>query len=111
MSLHKQLKNKEFDFESEYLFCTCSIATNLATSLDFNPIRCGTTLCHFGQTRKGSLATNSFPLSNTAMNSAAGGHVAVPERFGQIEDPASRNKERARNRHSCGPKPKLNDAQ
>ena len=100
MSLHKQLQNKECDFKSEYLFCTCSIATNLATSLEFNPIRRATTLYHFDQTRKGSMASNSFPVSNTAINSAAGGHVAVPERFGQNEDPASRNKERATNRHS-----------
>ena len=43
----------ELDFKSEYLFRMCSVATNVVTSLEFNPIRGATTLCHFGRTGNG----------------------------------------------------------
>ena len=35
----------ERDFKSEYVFRMCSVATDLVTSLEFNPIRCATTFC------------------------------------------------------------------
>ena len=89
--LYIQLQNIERDLESEYLFRTCSVATNLVTSLEFNPIRCATMLCHFGQTRNGSIATHFILLSSTATISATGGYVDVPERYRQNEEPASRN--------------------
>ena len=98
MSVHKQLQQKERDFKIDYLFRTCSVATNLVTSLDFNPIRCATMLCHFGQTRNGSVATHFILLSSTATSSATGGYVVVPERFGRNEEPTSKNKERTRNK-------------
>ena len=52
--------NIELESESECLLCTRSVFTNLMTSLEFNPIRCATKLCHFGQTWNGSVAINSF---------------------------------------------------
>ena len=85
MILHKQLQYTELDFKSEYLFHTCSIATNLVTSLEFQPIRCATKLCQFGQTRNGSVATHFILLSNTATSSATGDYLAVLQRFGQKE--------------------------
>ena len=83
MSLHKHLQNKESYCKSGYLFRKCSFTTILMTSLEYNPIRCATTLCHIGQTRNGSVVTHSILLSSTATSSATGGYVAVPERFGQ----------------------------
>ena len=47
----------ERDFNSEYLFRMCSVVTNLARSLEFQPIRCATMLCHFGRTGNGYVAT------------------------------------------------------
>ena len=76
-----ELQNTERDFKSEYLIRTCSIAANLVTSLEFNPIRCATTPSHFGQTGNDSVATHFILLNNTAMSSATGGYVAVPERL------------------------------
>ena len=104
MSLYKQLQEYERDFKSECLFRTCSAATNLVTSLEFNPIRCATTLCNFGQTRNGSVATHFILLSSTATSSTTGDYAAVPERFGQNEEPASRIRQRARNKPSSAPK-------
>ena len=89
------------------MFRTCSVATNLVTSLEVFPIRCATTLCQFGRTRNGYVATHFILRNTTATSNAAGGCVAVPERFGENEEPASRNKERARNKSSSVPKPKL----
>ena len=86
----------ELDFKSEYLFCMCSVITNLVTSLEFNPIRCATTLRHFRRTQKGSAATQSTLFSSTAKNSATSGYVVIPERFGQNEEPACKDEERAR---------------
>ena len=83
------------DFKSEYLFCMCSVVTNLVTSLELRPIRCGTTLCHFGRTRNGYVATQIILLSSTAESSATSGYVVVTERFGQNEERASRNEEQA----------------
>ena len=87
-----QLQNIERHFESESLFLTCSVATNLVTSLQINLIRCATMLCHFGQKWIGSVATHFFLLSSTATSSATEDYVVIPERFVQNEEPASRNK-------------------
>ena len=98
ISLHKQLQYKQRDFKSEYLFRTCSVSTNLVTSLEFNSTRCATTLCHFGQTRNGSVDPHFILLSSTVTSSATDSYVAVPERLGQNEEPASGNKKRAINK-------------
>ena len=86
----------ELDFKSEYLFRMCSVVTNLVTSLEFQPIRCATTLFHFGQTRDVYVATRIILLSSTAEGSATSGYVAATERSGQSEAWAGRNVERAR---------------
>ena len=72
----------------------CSLSASLVTSLEFQPIRCATMLCCFGRTRNGYVATQFILLSSTAESSAISGYVVVPERFGQNEEPASRNEER-----------------
>ena len=92
----------ERDFKSEYLFRMSSVATNLVTSLEFQPDRCVTTLCQFGRTRNGFVATH-FILNSTAESSATSGYVVVPECFGQNKEQASRNEERARKNHSFVP--------
>ena len=71
----------------------CSVATTLVTSLEINPTRCATMLCHFGRTRNGSVATHFIFLSSTAESSVTSGYVVVPERFGQNEESATRNEE------------------
>ena len=86
----------ERDFKTEYLFRMCSVANSLVTSLEFKPIGCATTLCHFGRTRNGYVAIHLILLSSTAESSATSGYVVVLERFGQNEQAASRNEERAR---------------
>ena len=94
----------ERDFKSEYLLRTCSVATNLATSLKFRPVRCATMLCHFGQTRNASVATHFILLSSTATSSATGAYVDVPDHLEQNEEPAGINKERTKEKHSFVPK-------
>ena len=74
----------------------CSVVTNAVTSLEFQPIRCATTLFHFGRTGNVYVATRIILLSSTAEGSATGGYVAATERSGQSEAWASRNVERAR---------------
>ena len=74
----------------------CSVVTNLVTSPDVKPIRCATTLCHFWRIRNGYVATQFFLFSSIATSSATSGYVVIPERLGQIEEPDSRNEERAR---------------
>ena len=88
------------DLKSDYLFRTCSVATNLVTALEFNPIHCATMLYHFGQTRNSCIAVPFILCGSTATSSATGDYKAVPERFGQIEEPASRNEERNRKKPS-----------
>ena len=62
-------------------------------------------LCHFGQTRNGSVAAHFFFfLSSTETSSATGDYVAVPERFRQDEETACENKERTSNKPSSAPK-------
>ena len=93
----------ENDFKSEFLIPIYSVATNLATSLEFNPIRCAITLCRFGRTRNVYVATHFILLSSTAESSATSGYVVVPERFGQNEEPVSRNEEWTRKRPNFVP--------
>ena len=85
------------------MFRRCSVATNLVTSLELQPICCATTLCNFGQTRKGYVATHFHLLSSTAESSATSGYVVSPERFGQNEEQDSRNDKRARKKPSFVP--------
>ena len=57
----------------------CSVVTNLVTSLEFQPIRCATTLFHFGRPRDVYVATRFILLSSTAEGSATSGYVAATE--------------------------------
>ena len=75
----------ERNFKREYLFRMCSVATNLVKSLEIQPIRCATMLCHSERTRNGYVASRFILLSSTAVSSASGGYVVVPERSGQSE--------------------------
>ena len=92
--LSMQLQNIKCDFKSDFLFPTCSVDTNLVTSLEFNPLRSATMLCQFGQTQCGSVATHFNLFSSTATSIATGDHVAVPKSFDQNEEPAIRKYER-----------------
>ena len=92
------------------MFRTRSVATNLVTSLEIQPIHCAIILCHYGRTRNGYVATYFILLSSTAVSSATSGYVVVPEHFGQNEEPAASNEERTRKRPSFVPKVDLNDA-
>ena len=74
----------------------CSVVTNLVTSLDVQPIRCATTLFHFGRPRDVYVATRIILLSSTAEGGATGGYVAATECSGQSEAWAGRNVERAK---------------
>ena len=74
----------------------CSVVTNLVTSLEFQPIRCATTLLHFGRTRDVYVATNINLLSSTAKGSATNDYVVATESSGQSEAWAGRNVERVR---------------
>ena len=77
----------------------CSVATTPVASPEFDPIRCATTLCHFGQTRNGYVTTHFIVLIITAERSATSGYAVVLQRFGQNADPASRNLERTRKKN------------
>ena len=100
----------ERDFRSEYLFRMCYVVTNLVTSLDFKPVRCANTLCHFRRTRNGYVASHFTHQSNTAENNATSGYVVVPERFDQNEQPASRMKEPTRKKPSFVPSSGFNQS-
>ena len=80
----------------------------MVTSLEYNPIRRDTTLCHFGRTRNAYVTTHFILLSSTAQSSTTSGYVVVPERFGQNEEPASRNEEPNRKKSSSVPSSGLN---
>ena len=90
-------------FKSEYLFRMCSVVTNLVTSLEFKPTHCFTTLCHFGWTRNGYVATHFILLNSTAEKSATSGYVDVSERFLQNEAPAIRIEEQTRKKPNFVP--------
>ena len=66
------------------------------TSLEIQPIRCATTIFHFGRTWDVYVATRIIPLSSTAEGSATSGYVAATERSGQSEAWAGRNVQQAR---------------
>ena len=68
-------------------------------------------LCHFDQKRNTSKATHFILFSNTVRSSATSEYVAVLERVGQIEEPASRSEEWARDKRSSAPKMYLIDSQ
>ena len=53
-------------------------------------------LCQFGQKRNVYVATRFILLSSTAVSSATGGYVVVPEHSLQNEEPAYINEERTR---------------
>ena len=93
----------ELDFKSEYLFRMCSVVTNLLTSQGFQPIRCATTLFHFGRTQSGYVAIWFILLSSTAESSATSGYVVAPERSGQSEARDGRNVERTGRKPSFVP--------
>ena len=80
MSINKFVvyKTTNIELKSEnYLFRRCSVNNNLVTSLEFESIRCTVMLCHFGQTRNVSVASQFiFPIS-TAMCIATGVLVIV----------------------------------
>ena len=79
--------------------------------LNFNPIRCATMLCQFGQLRSGSVATHFVHFSRTVTSSTTGEYVTVPERIGQKDEPNCRNEERTRNKPSSALKMYVNEAQ
>ena len=69
----------ERDFKSEYLFCTCSVATNLVTSLQFHSDLCNYVvpfLANYGIVPHSLIFT---PNSRTATNSATNEYGTVPE--------------------------------
>ena len=78
------------------LLRTRSVATDLVTSQQFQPIRCAFMLCQFGQTRNVYVAIRFILFCSTAVSSATSGYVAVPEHFLQNEEPACINEERTR---------------
>ena len=67
-------------------------------------------LCHFGETRKGYLATYFIFISSTAASSATSGYVVVSQHFGQNEEPAGSNEERTERKPGFVPKVDLIDA-
>ena len=76
------------------LLRTRSVATDLVTSQNIQPIRCAFMLCQFGRTRNVYVATRFILFSRTVESSATSGYVAVPEHLLQNEEPACINKER-----------------
>ena len=79
----------ERDFKNEKLLRMCFVATNLVISLEFNPNRHAATMCHFGRTSNGSVATQFILHSSSAENSAKSEYISLPERIGQNEEPVS----------------------
>ena len=90
--------------ELNILLRTRSVATDLVTSQNFQPIRCAFMLCQYGRTRNVYVATRFIPFSKTADSSATSDYVAVPEHFLQNEEPACINEERTRKKPSFVPK-------
>ena len=60
-------------------------------------------LCHFAQTRNRSAAIHYIIRGSTATSRATGNYAAVPERFGQIEEPAGSIDERTNKKPSFIP--------
>ena len=78
------------------LLRTRSVATDLVTSQNFQPVRCAFTLFHFGRTRDIYVATRIILLSSTAESSGTSGYVVATERSGQSEAWVSKNVELTR---------------
>ena len=76
------------------LLRTRSVATDLVTSQNLQPIRCAFMLCQFGRTRNVFVPTRFILLSTIAESSATSGYVAVQEHFLQKEEPSVNNEER-----------------
>ena len=71
----------ELVFKNEYLIRMCFAATKLVTSLEFNPNRCATMQCLFGQKRNGSVAIH-FSLRGThPLVSSKGQSMTFPISF------------------------------
>ena len=92
------------------MFRVRSVATDLVTSLEIQPICCAFMLCQFGRTRNGYVATYFVLLSSAAASSNTSGNVVVPEHFGQNEEPTVSNEERTKKKSSFVPKVDLIDA-
>ena len=86
------------------LLRTRSVATDLVTSQNLQPIRRGFMLCQFGRTWNVYVATRIILVSSTAESSATSGYVAVPEHFLQNEEPSVNNEERTKKKPSFVPK-------
>ena len=91
------------------MFRSRSVATDLVTSVEIQPIQCAVMLCHFGQTRNAYVATFFILLNSTAASSATSGYVVVPEHFGQNEEQAASNEDWTRKKPSFLPKNNLFD--
>ena len=57
--------------------------------MEFNPIRCASTLCHFERSRNVFVATHFILFSSTAGSPATSSYLVVPELFGQNAKAAS----------------------
>ena len=91
------------------MFRTRSVATDLVTSLEIQPICCAFMQCQFGRTRNDYVATYFILLSSTAASSNTSGYV-VPEHFGQNEEPTVSNEQRTKKKPNFVPKMDLIDA-
>ena len=65
----------------------------------------------FAKHRRVIIASLFIPFSSTATSSTTNENVALLERVGWNEEPASRNEDRTRNKPSSAPKMYLNDVQ
>ena len=86
------------------LLRTRSVATDLVTSQNLQPIRCAFMPCQFGRARNVYVATRFILFSSTAESSSTSGYVAVLEHFLQNEELACINEERTRKKPSFVPK-------
>ena len=80
-----------------------SVITNLVTSLEFQPVRCTTTLFQFGGTRNDYVANRFLLFSITAESSATSGYIVAPERSAEREARAVRNVERTKRKPNFVP--------
>ena len=110
LAVSEKTKSTQLDIKSEYLFRACSVLTNLVTSLEYNPIRCATMLCYFGQTRNSYVALFFNLHGSIATSKAADDYVGVWDHFGQNGEPAGRKEERTRKKPSLFPKVEITDA-
>ena len=76
----------ERDLKKEHLFRMLSVVTNLVTSLEFKPIRCATTLYHFGRTRNSFVVIHYILLSSNAESCVTIGYVVFPDCFSNMRN-------------------------